>query len=198
VTSNAVEKFVPRRLFIKGFCNYGCEADEGISEQNANKAAGALLSHLKVEYRNFLAVQNGGILAPRFRNSQITLLLRDDAPPDAAWLILKDLKAVLEHQPMHINKRAIFVQADAEVWKKQRRAGLAKASQAISDEYSNGGPDVEITKDWPSGTLWAGKLDKTHKLGHWDRNRGWMWHEKALKLLIPEVDVSVLEMSMNS
>ena len=99
---------------------------------------------------------------------------------------------------MHINKTPMFVQADVEIWQKHRRAGLAKASQAISDEYSNGGAGVDITKDWSSGTLWANKLDKAFKLGHWDRNRGWMWHEKALKLLISKVDVSVLEMSMSS
>jgi hypothetical protein len=137
-TSNESEKFVPRRLFIKGFCNYGCDADEGISEASTKTAANSLLTHLKVEYRKFLAEHNGGIFVPRFRNSEITLLIRDGAPDDAAWLILKELKTVLEHAPMHINKRPNFIQADAELWKKQRRAGLAKASQAISDEYSNG------------------------------------------------------------
>jgi hypothetical protein len=192
------EKFVPRRLFVKGFCNYGCEADEGISEANAKTAPNSILAHLKVDYQIILAENDGGILSPPFRNSQITWLLRDDAPDDAAWLILKDLKTVLERTPMHINQRPIFIQADAELWKKQLRAGLATASQAISDEYSNGGPGVEITKDWTSGTLWANKLDKTNKLGHWDRHRGWMWHEKAVKLLIPEGDLSVLEMSVNS
>jgi hypothetical protein len=195
---NLCEKFVPHRLFIKGFCNFGCEADEGISESKAKTAAHSLLAHLKFEYRKFLAENNGGILAARFRNSQITLLLRDGAPDHAAWLILKDLKTVLERTPMHINKRPIFVQIDTELWNKQRRAGLAKASQALSDEYSSGGPGVDITKDWTSGTLWANKLDKAFKLGHWDRNRGWMWHEKAVKLLIPEADLSVLEMSVNS
>jgi hypothetical protein len=87
------------------------------------------------------------------------------APDDAAWLILKDLKTVLENTPMHINKTPMFVQADVEIWKKHRRAGLAKASQAISDEYSNGGAGVDITKDWSSGTLWANSLTKLSNLG---------------------------------
>jgi hypothetical protein len=60
-TSNESEKFVPRRLFINGFCNYGCEADEGISEASAKTAANSLLTHLKVESRKFLAEDNGGI-----------------------------------------------------------------------------------------------------------------------------------------
>jgi hypothetical protein len=69
---NIYAKLVPRRLFIKGFCNFGCEADEGISESQAKTVANSLLAHLKFEYRKFLAENNGGILAARFRNSQIT------------------------------------------------------------------------------------------------------------------------------
>jgi hypothetical protein len=66
---------------------------------------------------------------------------------------------------MHINKRPIFVQIDTELWKKQRRAGLAKASQALSDEYSNGGPGVDITKDWTSGTSGQTSLIKLSSSG---------------------------------
>ena len=39
VTPHESDKFVPRRWFIKGFCNYGCEADQGISEASATTAA---------------------------------------------------------------------------------------------------------------------------------------------------------------
>jgi hypothetical protein len=123
-------------------------------------------------------------MAPRFKNSQITLLIHDAAPDDAAWKILKHLKAVLEHTPMHINKKPIFIQADAELFSKQCRAGLAKASQAIADEYLNGGPGVEIAKDRASGSLWANKASKYYKLGRWDRNRGCMWIDKVVQQLI--------------
>jgi hypothetical protein len=191
-------RFVPRKLFIKGFCNFGCEADEGISETVAKAVANSLLSHLKTEYRMFLADENGGISATRLRNSQITLLLRDDVHDDAAFLILKDLKLLLAGTHMHINKKPIFLHLDSEPWKKRRRAGLATASQFVADEFSNGGPGVDIIKDWTSGTLWANRQDVAYKLGHWDRNRGWMWHEKAVKLLIPDADLCALELSMNS
>ena len=70
VTPHESDKFVPRRWFIKGFCNYGCEADQGISEASATTAATSLLTHLRVEYRKLLAENNGGIMARRLRNSQ--------------------------------------------------------------------------------------------------------------------------------
>jgi hypothetical protein len=185
------EKFVPRRLFIKGFCNYGCEEIEGISESLARSLASTLLSHLKLEFRGFLSDVHGGISAPRLRNSQITLFVRSDVQDDAAWLILKDLKSVLAKSPLLINGNPIFLQLDSEPWKKRRRAGLAKAS-LVFEEFLADTSGVDIIKDWPSGTLWANKLDVVLKLGHWDRNRGWMWHEKSVMKLIPEVEVSAL------
>ena len=129
VTPHESDKFVPRRLFIKGFCNYGCEADQGISEASATTAATSCLTQLRVEYRRFLAENNGGVMAPRFRNSQITALIRDGAPDDAVWLILKDLKTVLEITPCTSTRRPCSFKLmsrfgrniDEQVWQKPPR-----------------------------------------------------------------------------
>jgi hypothetical protein len=191
-------KFIPRTIFLKGWCEFGKDSEQGLSSANALKLGvkitsmldPGLLCHLHADMpRRFSA--------PFFKNLQLTIFLRDDCPDTAAWDVTSALNILISDNGYNVAGRKVYATPDTELWKKQRNGQLAKANGVLQQEMAL--PSQATTYlDFPSGSLYVTMpTGEDIKIGTWDENRGWCWLAK-LKNIWPAADLQLLDLAMSS
>ena len=185
-------RFVARKVFIKGFCEFGKDATDGISTEEAGLVGAAMVNLLP----SSLKATVERILAPYFKNRQITLILREDSAPETAWEMVQNLNEVIKSGGHNVGGRPIYAVADAEKWKKDRNAALAKAHRTLVDEYTLQKGD-RCHLDWAGGVLYHVRGNDSSTMGSWHRSKGWVWQHDQLKKVWSGVDVAALDLAMN-
>ena len=188
--------FVATRVFLKGFCMFGRDKEHGLKTADSLKIGLKLLSCLPQELRAFVKTDKDAIVAPFFRNRQITIMLIPTVQAGIAYEIASSINAFVESSGLNIDGRPIYAVSDAEQWKKDRNACIAKAEAAIVNELGSL-PGVTFVRDWPGSCLWATQGPTEQALGRWNRNHGWKWDPVAIHSLWPTADMGTLDMSMN-
>ena len=191
-------KFIPRKIFLKGWCEFGKDSEQGLSSANALKLGvkitsmldAGLLCHLHADMpRRFSA--------PFLKNRQLTIFLRDDCPDTAAWDVTSALNTLISDNGYNVSGRKVYATPDRELWKKQRNGQLAKANGVLQQEMAL--PRQATTYlDFPSGSLYVTMpTGEDIKIGTWDKNRGCCWLAK-LKSIWPAADLQLLDLAMSS
>ena len=188
----ASARFVARKVFIKGFCEFGKDSTDGISTEEAGLVGAAMVGLLAPPLRT--AVEK--ILAPFFKNRQITLILKEDSPPETAWEMVQNLNEAIKSGGHNVGGRPIYAVADAEKWKKDRNAALAKAHRTLVDEYTLQMGD-RCHLDWAGGVLYHVRGSDSSALGCWHRSKGWIWHHDQLRKIWSGIDGDALDVAMN-
>ena len=186
--------FVATRVFMKGFCMFG--RDNGLKSGDALKIGLKLLKCLPQELRALVKTDKDAIVAPFFRNRQITIMLIPTIQAGMAYEIASCINSFVESSGLNIDGRPIYAVSDSEQWKKDRNACIAKAEAAIVNELGSL-PGVTFVRDWPGACLWATQGSTEQALGRWNRNHGWKWDPVAIHSLWPTADMGTLDMSMN-
>ena len=188
-------KFIPRRIFLKGWSGFGEEMERGLSEKQCKELTARLIFFVPIDIRSMIK-EDKGVWAESFKNRSITIELKQDCASDGAFVLTRAINDCIKEQGFAINGRNIWAQCDAEEWKKTRNGKMGKGKAVLIQELQIGA-DIEIKMDWASGCLYLIGLGKESQAGRWDRQRGWIWCDKGLKLFFPDADVSSLDLAMN-
>jgi hypothetical protein len=188
------ERFIPTKIFIKGWCGFGEETTKGISTQVGEDAGRKLIGTLPEHFKALLA-KTDTVRAPFYKNRQIVVNLRDDIEAGSAYELAKFMSEALKSNDIKVRGSVPCVVADAEAWKKHRNAMCAKACATLRVETDWTDQHFE-TIDWASGSVYVRKTGLEVCVGKYDRNRGWQWRASDLARMWPEVTVQSLSMAM--
>jgi hypothetical protein len=192
--TGALERFIPTKIFIKGWCGFGEETTKGISTQVGEDAGRKLIGSLPEHFKASLA-KTDTVRAPFYKNRQIVVNLRDDIEAGSAYELAKFMSEALKTNDIKIMGTVPYAVADAEAWKKHRNAMCAKACATLRVETDWTEQHSE-TIDWASGSVYVRKIGLEVCVGKYDRNRGWQWRASDLARMWPEVTVQSLSMAM--
>jgi hypothetical protein len=187
VHNGAGGAFVPGRLFLRGWCQFGFEAEHGISGSEAATVADSVLSLLEKRHEDMIERH----MAPYFRNRQITLQLVEGLSREQVSGLFESLRTALQTTPQAVHGKNIFVVMDSPPWKKERNAAVARASRAWREvtKWS----EAAVTLDWPSGSVYVAPSEgRSRCIGQFEKG-AWKWHEHSIALLSPAVTVAALE-----
>jgi hypothetical protein len=183
------ERFIPTKIFIKGWCGFGEETTK-VGEDAGRKLIGTLPEHFKA-----LLAKADTVRAPFYKNRQIVVNLRDGIEAGSAYELAKFMSEAVKSNDIKIMGSVPYVVAHAEAWKKHRNAMCAKACATLRVETDWTDQHVE-TIDWASGSVYVRKVGLEVCVGKYDRNRGWQWRASDLARMWPEVTVQSLSMAM--
>jgi hypothetical protein len=148
--------FVARKVMIRGWCSYEEEDRLGLKSDACTAFWRLIEPHVAREYLNFL--EEGGeeefLLADRYMNRQITLLLRPSAPSNAAALLAREISRVFKEVGVRIPGRPeaneLYATKDKPLGEKRRNALLKKAEVSLLPVVPAG---MRLHTRWPTGAL---------------------------------------------
>jgi uncharacterized coiled-coil protein SlyX len=191
--------FVSERIFLKGWCAYGAETTEGLSKAACEKVFAALVSKLPHAAVSLMAPADKRMLAPYFRNRQITVYLRQDPGREDGYELARMINACIADNNMTVEGRKIYAVNDAELWKKQRNACILQAEATCREKFT--ARQMWYHKDWASGALYvrdASSPEGSEKvIGSWHKVKGWQWKASVVSLY-SDCTVAELEACMNA
>jgi exonuclease VII large subunit len=189
-------RFIAARIFLRGFCDFGAEATQGISKAQAKTIVDGLFSHLDRSITAYFPASPRHYYTARFRSSQIVLTLRDTVQQGDAEYVTEQLNEAIRAHHMAYLGRSLFAVAEKELWKRIRNAALIKAANVIAN-HCTVPPNCHIEKAWADGTLFAVVDDHTYPLGTW-KNDSWAWNEASLRALWPSVQAEDLSLAYDA
>jgi hypothetical protein len=189
-------RFFAKRIFLKGWCRFGREATEGLTEQDAINMCSKIVALLPVGSRSLLELDR--VQAPYFRNRQVTIQIIEAAADNAAYMLSQEINQIIKTNNIHVSSRPVYSVGNSAQWKKTRNAALAKASSAVENELMiDGGAVVNMTMDWPAGQLWGEYQHQAYLLGSWNRSKGWIWCAGTIKQIWPKSDLAILGLAVD-
>jgi hypothetical protein len=187
--------FVADKVWIKGFCEWKKETEQGLSPSAAEKLAGSLLAELPRHLRALIPAANW-CRAPYHRNRRVAIMLQPDPSPDDAHEIAKFLNGVVRDKKFNVFGRSFYLAADQPPWKQERNGKLYRASLVAGQNMSLQG--WNLVKDWPSGTLYAEKDGKSCVLGRWSRATSWKWQVEGIREVDHAASLDTLVVAMET
>jgi hypothetical protein len=185
--------FVAKCVFLKGWSLYKKEESMGLNSKTCAHIVTSVAPLLPEEWRQHIALDQA--YHPGFRNTQISIPIRDGAPEDAAKEICRAWNTALREQNIRYNGRDIFAQPDAEPLVKARRAALARARDTAEADLDL--PLHTVDPEWSSGKLYATSADGSEiLLGAWSLKKGWSWNSENLLRLDAKANVAALDLAM--
>jgi hypothetical protein len=184
-------KFVARKIFARGWCNYGCESTEGMKTADLLVAGESLYQMLPSEMQSWMEPQGKRYHAPHYRNRQLQINLNDTGPDDAGWQICRIINDRLKNEGTTLNNKSFYLTPDMELWKRQRNGCLNRANDAILRELAPLASS-ELIKDWAGGKLYFSRGGVDCLLGSWNSKNGWTWTSTSILELWPQADLQHL------
>jgi hypothetical protein len=174
--------FVPRKLFLRGFCPYGKESSQGLSAMALMQFWMSVCPLLQHDVQQLVMAGDRGVSAPRFRNRQLTIYVADGSPVDAAYVLCRDLNEIVKARNMRLRDREVYFTPDQPAWKKRRNYVLKSAEVWVHEHM----PTLLVKTDWPAGRLWRDEAPGTTAICLGEVVSGeWVWSEGAAAILAP-------------
>jgi hypothetical protein len=174
--------FVPRKLFLRGFCPYGKESSQGLSAMVLVQFWMSVSALLQQDVLQLVMPGDRGVSAPRFRNRQLTIYVADGSPVDAAYVLCRDLNEILKSRNMRLRDREVYFTPDQPAWKKRRNYVLKSAEVWVLEHM----PALPVKTDWPAGRLWRDEAPNVPAICLGEVVSGeWVWSEGAAAILAP-------------
>jgi hypothetical protein len=169
----------PKKLFLKGFCEYGND-EQSLRKEDAETVYEQVFNMMPERYRAY--IERDRPCAPFRKNRQIIFHLKESAPDRAAYDIAKALNLTLKEEgnPSTISDRQVFIQPDAPAYVKERRSAVAKALSVAKGELDN---TWRFLPDWAAGCLYAEKTNSETCIGRYNRLSGWEWNAEKVDRL---------------
>jgi hypothetical protein len=192
--------FIARKVFVRGFAEYDDKRpDIGIKFEEARVVLDSLKSRLNDTYKTWICQPPEDLYCPRYKNRQLIVNLRDNAPMDAAALIARQFsdaaKGLDGRDPIRWQNREIYATRDRRLSEKQRNSALFRAKTLLQKQV----PDETVLRvDWPAGLLFAEAAGGEALVGAWCAGDGWMWKEDRLDRFVSKDGVRDLVEAMAS
>jgi hypothetical protein len=178
--------FVARKIFVRGFVEYDDKRpDIGIKFEEARVVLDTLKSRLNDTYKSWICPPPEDLYCPRYRNRQLIVNLRDNAPMDAAAIIARQwsdaAKGRDDKDPIRWQGREIYATRDRRLCEKQRNSALFRAKTLLEKRA----PENTIFRmDWPAGLLFVEAAGSPEALLGSYGDDGWHWKEDRLQRLV--------------
>jgi hypothetical protein len=177
--------FIARKVLVRGFVEYDDKRpDIGIKSEEARVVLDTLKSRLNDTYKTWICQPPEDLYCPRYRNRQLVVNLRENAPMDAAALIARQWSdAAKGHDgkdPIRWQGREIYATRDRRLCEKQRNSALFRAKTLLQKRAPE---DTILRVDWPAGLLFAETSGTEALVGSYGED-GWLWKEDRLERLV--------------
>lgn len=191
----ALAPFVPRKIFLKGWCPFGKEASHGLNKADAKEIADRCLALLPQSLKDLLDLREG-VVAPFHRNRQLSFSFVPGVDAAAAYHLSRTWNENLRSRQVTVRALDVYVVCDAPMWKKEMRSCMARALHAAEAEFKLEG-DI-LTPDWAASSLWMQRGALEDIVGRWDKTKGWRWLLPAIHKFDARVELSTLDLAMAS
>jgi hypothetical protein len=195
-TTGAMGRFVARKLFLRGFCQFGEEQTLGLKSFDLKHVGLGLVAKLEDDMKPWLEQGDRMFHAPHFKNRQLQVNIAEHAPSDAAWLICKFLNGIIRETGLTVAAKPIYLTPDMEAWKRRRNGAVHRSQETIM-KCLTVNSSIGFTKDWASGSLYATMSGEDLFLGAWSQQKdAWAWSTCNLKKWWPDAAIGELNIAM--
>jgi hypothetical protein len=178
--------FIPRCLFFRGFCEFQKEDEFGLKLDELQTRINPLLARLPAEYAAWVD-DEAGIHAPRFRNRQATIYVKDDSPTDSCQLICRELNRLIKADGITVHGKQPYFGPDVSQARKCRNAALKRAEVDIAPRLKEG---ESLYLDWVAGKLLYRHANQDRCIATYNmQQERLVWHEQVLASLWPGAPV---------
>jgi hypothetical protein len=176
--------FVPDKMFLRGFCAYGKDATQGLSQERALKLLDLCRGHLPAEHRHVIGSREPS--APYRRNRQVTIWVREGTTRDETMECAKAWSIALKAANINWEGRGIYIVSDTDEITKMRKRAVAQARAVIEQErlLTDG---AKVEPDWAAGAVYVVKDGVEHCVGTWNYKKGFVWCASEVSKLWPHI-----------
>jgi hypothetical protein len=146
---------------LRGFCQYGKDTEQGLSQVKATALFELCKPHLPREHLHVLSDRPPS--APYRRNRQVVIWLRDGVSREESNEAAKQWSIALKHSKVCVEGRGVYVVADTDEITKARKRAVAQAKAVILQEglLTDG---WECEPDWAAGCVYLTRDGTEHVL----------------------------------